>query len=158
MNGGCFEGDVGAPPAVRTPYRQEILPIRRYTLLEQPAQEELLPACQRAGTAVILGGVFDSGLLAHDRPRPGLTYDYSAARPELVERAAAMAEVCERHGTTLPAAAIAFAAGHPAVSTVLLGAESADQVARDAAHFASRPSASVWPALVEAGLIARVPA
>jgi D-threo-aldose 1-dehydrogenase len=130
----------------------------RYTLLEQPALAELLPACQEAGTEVILGGVFNSGLLAHDRPHTGLTYNYSAAPPALVERAAAIAEVCARHGTTLPAAAIDFAAGHPAVSTVLVGAESADQVRRNVELLASAPPPSLWPALVAGGLIARAPA
>jgi len=130
----------------------------RYTLLEQPAREDLLPACESAGTAVILGGVFNSGLLAHDRPHTGLTYDYSAAPPALMARATAIADVCARHGTTLPAVAIAFAARHPAVSTVLVGAESADQVRRNAELFASVPPPSVWPALVGAGLIAQAPA
>ncbi|GAA1037978.1 aldo/keto reductase [Virgisporangium ochraceum] len=135
-----------------------VLVAGRYTLLEQPALAELLPACEAAGTSVVNGGVFNSGLLAHERPHTGLTYDYRAAAPDLVERAAAIADVCARHGTTLPAAAIAFAAGHPAVSTVLVGADSADQVRRNAELFASAPPPSVWSALVEAGLIATVPA
>jgi D-threo-aldose 1-dehydrogenase len=130
----------------------------RYTLLEQPAGEELLPACRSAGTAVILGGVFNSGLLAHDRPHTGLTYDYRSAPPDLIGRARAIADVCVRHGTTLPAAAVAFAAGTPGVSTVLVGAESAEQVRRNAELFASSPPSSLWPALVEAGLIAQAPA
>jgi D-threo-aldose 1-dehydrogenase len=135
-----------------------VLVAGRYTLLEQPARAELLPACQRAGTTVLLGGIFNSGLLAHDRPHTGLTYEYRPAPRDLIERATALADVCVRHGTTLPAAAVAYAAGHPAVSTVLVGAESADQVRRNAALFASAPPPSVWPALVEAGLIARAPA
>jgi D-threo-aldose 1-dehydrogenase len=135
-----------------------VLVAGRYTLLEQPALADLLPACEAAGTSVVVGGVFNSGLLAHERPHTGLTYDYRAAPPELLERAGAMAEVCARHGTTLPAAALAFAAGHPAVATVLVGAESADQVRRNAELFASAPPPSLWPALVEAGLVAAVPA
>jgi D-threo-aldose 1-dehydrogenase len=130
----------------------------RYTLLEQPALAELLPACVEAGTAVIIGGVFNSGLLAHDHPHTGLAYEYHAAPPELVARAQAIADVCVRHGTTLPAAAIAYAAGHPAVSTVLVGAETPEQVRRNADLFAAGPPPELWPALVEAGLIARVPA
>lgn len=163
------EGVVGAigTGSVDTPYLTRfvrecepdtVLIAGRYTLLEQPALAELLPACEEAGTAVLLGGVFNSGLLAHDRPHPGLTYDYSAAPGDLVERATALADVCARHGTTLPAVAVAFAAAHPAVSTVVIGAESADQVRRNAALFASAPPSSVWPALVEAGLIAQAPA
>jgi D-threo-aldose 1-dehydrogenase len=135
-----------------------VLVAGRYTLLEQPALPALLPACAAAETSVIIGGVFNSGLLAHDRPHTGLAYDYHAAPSELVERARAIADVCDRHGTTLPAAALAYAAGPPAVSTVLVGAETADQVRRNAELFASVPPASLWPALVEAGLIAQAPA
>lgn len=130
----------------------------RYTLLEQPALAELLPACVEAGTTVIVGGVFNSGLLAHDLPHTGLAYDYHAAPAELVARAQAIADVCARHGTTLPAAAIAYAAGHPAVSTVLVGAETPEQVRRNADLFAAGPPPELWPALSEAGLIAQVPA
>lgn len=143
---------------VRECHPDTVLVAGRYTLLEQPALAELLPACARAETHVIIGGVFNSGLLAHDRPHTGLTYDYHAAPPDLIERTRTLADICDRHGTTLPAAALAFAAGHPAVSTVLVGAESADQVRRNAQLFASKPPPGLWPALVEAGLITQVPA
>lgn len=130
----------------------------RYTLLEQPALADLLPACAEAGTTVIIGGVFNSGLLAHDRPHAGLAYEYRPAPADLVERARAIAEVCVRHGTTLPAAAIAYAARQPAVSTVLVGAESPDQVRRNADLFAAGSPPQLWPALFGAGLIAEAPA
>ncbi|MFG2039414.1 aldo/keto reductase [Dactylosporangium sp. NPDC048998] len=125
----------------------------RFTLLEQPAAERLLPACAAAGVGVLAAGVFNSGLLAEDRPRAGLPYEYGAAPADLVRRAAEIAGVCAEHGTTLPAAAIAFPARDPAVTTVVLGADSAEQVRRNAALFDAPPADSLWPALTGRGLL-----
>ncbi|WP_433058848.1 aldo/keto reductase [Dactylosporangium sp. CS-033363] len=125
----------------------------RYTLLEQPAARRLLPACAEAGVAVLAAGVFNSGLLAEDVPRAGLPYEYGAAPPDLLARAFRIAEVCAGFGTTLPAAAIAFPARHPAVTAVVLGADDAAQVRRNAALFAAPPPDALWPALEERGLL-----
>lgn len=125
----------------------------RYTLLEQPARAELLPACAAAGVGVLNAGVFNSGLLALERPRDDLPYEYGAAPAELVARARAIADVCAAHGTTLPAAALAFAAAHPTVTTVVVGAESPEQVRRNAALVGSPPPDTLWPALAAAGLL-----
>lgn len=102
----------------------------RYTLLDRSAAEELLPACERRGVAVLAAGVFNSGVLA--RPDAGATYDYEAAPPEVVARARRIEAVCERHGVPLAAAAMAFPLRHPAVSTVVVGARSPEEVAGDA--------------------------
>ncbi|GIF65573.1 oxidoreductase [Asanoa ishikariensis] len=131
----------------------EIIVAGRYTLLEQPALDTILPACAAAGTAVLNAGVFNSGLLAVERPHAGLPYEYGPAPAAVVERAAAIAEVCVAHGTTLPAAALAFAGSHPVVRSVIVGADSPDQVRRNAALFGTPPPAELWPALVEAGLL-----
>ncbi|WP_433085611.1 aldo/keto reductase [Dactylosporangium sp. CA-052675] len=125
----------------------------RYTLLEQPAASALLPACAAAGVAVIAAGVFNSGLLAEDVPRAGLHYEYGDAPAALVERASAIAAVCASFGTTLPAAAIAFPGRDPCVTAVVLGADDADQVRRNAALFAAPPPAALWPALRSRGLL-----
>jgi D-threo-aldose 1-dehydrogenase len=92
----------------------------RYTLLDQAALDELFPLCLERGIAVVLGGVYNSGVLAD--PRPGAMFDYAPAPPELVERAQRIDIVCRRHGITLKAAALQFAAAHPAVTVLLLGA------------------------------------
>jgi D-threo-aldose 1-dehydrogenase len=92
----------------------------RYTLLDQSALRELFPLCLERGIAIVLGGVYNSGILAD--PRPGATFDYSPAPPELVERAQRLDAVCRRHGVPLKAAALQFAAAHPAVTVLLLGA------------------------------------
>jgi len=98
----------------------------RYTLLDQDGLAELLPEAAARGRSVIIGGVFNSGLLT--APRPGATYDYAPAPPPVLDRALRLLAVSERHGVPLRAAALRFPFGHPAVASVLTGAHSADQV------------------------------
>jgi D-threo-aldose 1-dehydrogenase len=128
-----------------------VLVAGRYSLLDQRALAELLPTCAARGTAVVVGGVFNSGLLAD--PRPGATFDYAPAPPELVDRAARLAEVCARHGTPLRAAALAFPFGHPAVTSVLVGARSAAEVQDAAACFEWPVPGELWADLVATGLL-----
>jgi D-threo-aldose 1-dehydrogenase len=104
----------------------------RYTLLEQDALDDLLPACEARGVSVVAAGIFNSGLLARPRAAESSKYNYGATPRELVERARAIASVCEQHGTTLPAAAIAFPLAHPAVASVCVGARSPQQIEQDA--------------------------
>jgi D-threo-aldose 1-dehydrogenase len=128
-----------------------VLVAGRYSLLDQRALAELLPTCAARGTAVVVGGVFNSGLLAD--PRPGATFDYAPAAPELVERALRLAEVCARHGVPLRAAALAFPFGHPAVASVLVGARSAAEVEDAVACFERPVPAALWAELVATGLL-----
>ena len=128
-----------------------VLVAGRYSLLDQRALAELLPACAARGTGVVVGGVFNSGLLAD--PRPGATFDYAPAPPELVDRAARLAEVCARHGTPLRAAALAFPFGHPAVTSVLVGARSAAEVTDAVACFERPVPEALWAELVATGLL-----
>jgi D-threo-aldose 1-dehydrogenase len=128
-----------------------VLVAGRYSLLDQRALAELLPTCAARGTAVVVGGVFNSGLLAD--PRPGATFDYAPAPPELVDRAARLAEVCARHGTPLRAAALAFPFGHPAVTSVLVGARSAAEVQDAVACFEWPVPGELWADLVATGLL-----
>ena len=125
----------------------------RYTLLEQGALDDLLPACEQRDVSVIAAGVFNSGLLARERPREGATYNYAPAPPELVGRANRIADVLARHGTTLPVAAAQFALAHPVVATVCLGARSAAQVERNAALFEEPVPDAAWSELVTEGLL-----
>ncbi|GGV20915.1 oxidoreductase [Streptomyces filipinensis] len=123
----------------------------RYTLLDQSAATALLPAAAEHGVAVVLGGVFNSGLLAD--PAPGATYDYTRAPRELLGRALRMKAVAERHGTTLRAAALAFTSAHPAVACVLSGPRSAPEVHDCADQFASQVPPEFWRELRESGLL-----
>jgi D-threo-aldose 1-dehydrogenase len=117
----------------------------RYTLLDQSALVDLLPKAQAAGVAVILGGVFNSGLLAD--PRPDAPYDYAPAPPALLARARALAAICESHGVPLGAAALQFSAVHPAVASVLVGARSPAEVEQARRWFAQPIPPELWPAL-----------
>ncbi|HEV8649125.1 MAG TPA: aldo/keto reductase [Actinomycetes bacterium] len=128
-----------------------VLVAGRYSLLDQRALAELLPACAARGVAVVVGGVFNSGLLAD--PRPGATFDYAPAPAELVARAVRLGEVCAGHGVPLRAAALAFPFGHPAVTSVLVGARSAAEVADAVAMYAWPVPGELWADLVAAGLL-----
>jgi D-threo-aldose 1-dehydrogenase len=123
----------------------------RYTLLDHGALTELLPAAQDRGTSVVVGGAFNSGLLAD--PGPGATYNYAAAPDELISRALRLKAVAERHGTTLRAAALAFPAAHPAVVSVLAGARSAAEVRDCARSFATPVPPDLWRELHAEGLL-----
>jgi D-threo-aldose 1-dehydrogenase len=123
----------------------------RYTLLEQPALDELLPLCEERGVRVMAAGVFNSGILAS--PVPGTTYNYATAPAELVERARRIAAVCERFGVDLPTAAIALPATHPAVAAVVLGASSVRQVESNADRAATEVPGELWEALAGEGLL-----
>ncbi|WP_329596602.1 aldo/keto reductase [Streptomyces pseudovenezuelae] len=123
----------------------------RYTLLDQSALTELLPAAVERGVSVVIGGAFNSGLLAD--PRPGATYNYAQAPGDLLDRALRMREVAERHGIGLRAAALAFCAAHPAVASVLVGARSAAEVEDAADQFATPVPPALWRELRDTGLL-----
>ncbi|MGW3592124.1 aldo/keto reductase [Streptomyces fungicidicus] len=123
----------------------------RYTLLDQSGFAGLLPLAAERGVGVVVGGVLNSGVLAD--PRPGATFDYAPARPDLLARALDIRAVCERHGVPLRAAALHFPLGSPAVTSVLTGARSAAEV-RDAAALLGRPVPdALWAELRERGLL-----
>jgi D-threo-aldose 1-dehydrogenase len=127
-----------------------VLVAGRYTLLEQRALADLLPACEQRGVSVVCAGVFNSGLLAG-----GGTYNYGAAPPEVRERAGRLAAVCARHGVTLPAAALRFPLGHPAVVGVLVGVRSAAEIEQHGQALAAPPPpADLWAELRAEGLLA----
>lgn len=123
----------------------------RYTLLDQSALADLLPECARRGTSVVIGGVYNSGLLAN--PQAGATFDYAPAPAELVGRAQALARVCEHHGVPLKAAAVQFPLREPAVAGVLVGCRSAAEVHDNAAAFRHPIPERLWAELVRSGLI-----
>ena len=125
----------------------------RYTLLDQSALDDVLPAAAELGKSVVAVGVFNSGLLSRDRPTAGLRYDYQAASPELLARATRIAAVCEAYDTTLPAAAIAFPFTHRAVLNVTVGMRTAAQVERNTGLLDRPVPAELWVALRAEGLL-----
>ena len=117
----------------------------RYTLLDRTGGAELLPLCVEKSIAIIAGGVFNSGILAN--PRPGTTFNYQPAPPELVDRALRMQEICARHGVELKAAAIQFPLRHPAVASVLTGCRSVREVEENVRMFQAPIPSSLWDEL-----------
>jgi D-threo-aldose 1-dehydrogenase len=115
----------------------------RYSLLEQPALTEFLPLAERKGIGVMLGGVFNSGILATG-PVPGATYNYKPAPPAILDRVARIERVCRAHDVLLPDAALYFALAHPTVATVVLGAASPQEVARNLAGLRTAPPPALW--------------
>ena len=100
---------------------------------------------------MIVGGVFNSGILAD--PREGAPFDYRPASPELVDAARAMAVVCRRHGVPLTAAALQFPFGHPAVVSVLQGPASRREVEANAHDFLRKVPDECWLDLRREGLL-----
>ncbi|MDW8804887.1 aldo/keto reductase [Streptomyces scabiei] len=125
----------------------------RYTLLDQTALDDVLPAAHEHGKSVVAVGVFNSGLLSRDRPAEGMKYDYRDAPSHLVDRARAIADVCAAHGTTLPAAAIAFPLTHPTIINVTLGMRTAEQVGRNVELHQRHIPDQLWDDLRAQGLI-----
>jgi D-threo-aldose 1-dehydrogenase len=115
----------------------------RYSLLEQPALAEFLPLARQQRIGVMLGGVFNSGILATGAV-PGAKYNYRDAPPDIFTKVAKIERVCTAHGVALPTAALQFALGHPAVASVVLGAQNPQEVARNVAALSSKVPAALW--------------
>ncbi len=123
----------------------------RYTLLEQEPTNALLPHCLKRGVGVVIGGPLNAGCLAG-----GPLYDYAPAAKAILDRVAAIREVCAAHGADILQAALQFPLAHPAVVSLLTGAaDPAELRANHAAFTAPSPPASLWPALKEERLLNR---
>jgi D-threo-aldose 1-dehydrogenase len=126
-----------------------VLVAGRYSLLDRSAEEELLPLCARRQVGVLVGGVFNSGVLAD--PGPGATFDYAPASESVLDRARALARVCADHGVPLAAAALRFPLRHSAVTGVVVGARSAREVAENIAHACRAVPEALWSDLEAMG-------
>jgi D-threo-aldose 1-dehydrogenase len=129
-----------------------VLVAGRYTLLDQGALDDLLPACQERGVGVLVGSVMNSGVLVD--PRPGTRFNYGPAPADVIERARRIGEVCERHGVPLRAAAMQFPMAHPAVVSLVAGVRSVAHLDEYPALLGHPIPADLWSDLREEGLIA----
>ena len=137
----------------REGYNDCFLLAGRYTLLDQTALPEFLPYCVEHHISVVAGGPYNSGILAVG-PRAGATFNYRAAPPEMMDKAARIAAVCERYRVPLKAAALQFILAHPAIASVIPGARSVAEVEENARMVELAIPGEVWAELKEAGLIA----
>jgi len=131
--------------AVRTEALDLAMVAGRYTLLEQPAADELIPACRATGTGIVAAAVFNSGVLA--TAEPGQRYEYGAVPPALLDRARRIADICGRHGVTLPQAALQFPLREPAVRCVVVGGATPDHVRENARRMDSELPEALWQEL-----------
>lgn len=131
-----------------------ILLAGRYTLLEQPALEVLLPLCEQKRVSILCGGPFNSGILATgSRSAAPTHYNYAPPPPAVIERVRRLEQVCTEFDVPLPAAALQFPLGHPAIASVVAGCVT-PQEAIDAAKLFSYPiPPEFWQALRERGLV-----
>ncbi|WP_343732905.1 aldo/keto reductase [Duganella sp.] len=121
----------------------------RYTLLEQEALEPLLARCVQRGVGIVIGGPFNSGILAGTRK-----FNYEDAPAQIVARVEALTAACAQTGAPLPAAALQFPMAHPAVVSCIPGAHSVAQLRQNAAWFAQPLPDALWQTLAQRGLIA----
>ena len=119
----------------------------RYTLLDRSAADDLLPLALERGVGVVAAAIYNSGLLSTAEVRADASFDYGRASAEVVERARRMAAACDRHGVTLPDAAVQFALRHPAVTSVVVGLRTAEQVAGTAERASVEIPQSLWDEL-----------
>jgi len=124
----------------------------RYTLLEQEALDSFLPLCVDRDVGIILGGPYNSGILATGAV-PGAKFNYADAPEDILARMREIEAVCAAHDTPPIAAALQFVMGHPAVKTVIPGAMGADEVRRNVEVFQTRVPDGLWSDLRDAGLI-----
>jgi D-threo-aldose 1-dehydrogenase len=99
----------------------------RYTLLDHSALEEALPLCQAKGVGVIIGGPYNSGILATGAVA-GATYNYVPAGPDVLEVVSQIEDVCREYSVPLKAAALQFPLAHPTVVSIIPGARSEAEV------------------------------
>jgi D-threo-aldose 1-dehydrogenase len=124
----------------------------RYTLLEQGAAESFLPLCLSRGIGVVIGGPYNSGILATG-PQPGAFYDYQPAPPPVLERVGRIAAVCAAQGVRLVDAAFRFPLRHPAVVSVIPGGASLSEMESNLAAARAEIPEALWSALAAEGLI-----
>ena len=127
----------------------------RYSLLDQGAADHLLPMAHARGIAIVIGGVFNGGILA--APGQGAEYDYAPASSARVAQTLRLKEVCDRHGVDLKAAALQFPFGHPAVTSVLVGVASLAELEEDERLLRSPIPAALWAELRDEGLLPATP-
>ena len=129
-----------------------ILLAGRYTLLEQDALTSFLPLCVQRGIGVVIGGPYNSGILATG-PEDGAFYDYTPAPNEILERVGRIRAVCDRHAVRMVDAAFQFPLRHPAVMSVIPGGQSENEMASNVRASRTEIPPALWSDLKSEGLV-----
>jgi len=124
----------------------------RYTLLEQEALDAFLPLCERRNVAVVVGGGFNSGILAIGA-KPGAKYNYGPAPAAIMQKVAKIEAVCADFKVPLPAAALQFVVAHPAIPSFCAGTRTVEQLNQNLAWFSQPIPSEFWAALKAKGLL-----
>lgn len=124
----------------------------RYTLLDQSSLPELIPLCMEKDIRLVLGGPYNSGILASDLS-PGAKYDYEVAPPAIIEKARKIKLVCDRYGVPLKAAALQFGLLNPVVAATIPGPRSVDEVEENFNMVQHPIPPDLWEELKGEGLI-----
>lgn len=124
----------------------------RYTLLEQEALETFLPLCEEKGIGLVIGGAYNSGILATG-PKPGAFYNYEIAPQEILDRVTAIEAVCSSHGVRLVDAAFRFPLHHPAVVSVIPGGQGLPEMESNIAAAKADIPPQLWEELKAKGLM-----
>ncbi len=126
----------------------------RYSLLEQESLTSFLPLCVERNVSVVVGGGFNSGILATGAVE-GARYNYGPAPPDVIERVRRIEAVCRKFDVPLQTAAMQFVTAHAAVSSLIIGARSADQMRRNVEWFETSVPSGLWESLKMKGLLHR---
>lgn len=124
----------------------------RYTLLDQSGLAEFMPECEKRQVKVVVGGPYNSGILARDLSGP-VTFNYAKAPPQLIEKAKALKAVCDRHKVNLKAAALQFVLAHPAVAAAIPGAQGVAELEENVRLTSARIPMDLWRELKTEKLI-----
>ncbi|WP_457973396.1 aldo/keto reductase [Arthrobacter sp. D1-17] len=147
-----------APPLTRFVKETDIdivMVAGKLTLLDKSAADELVPAAMEHGVSIVAAGVYNSGILATRRPKADARFDYVQADQELISLACEMADVCEANGVELPAAALQFPLGQPAVASVVVGARNGAQVSSALDRYKTEIPERLWRMLAGKDLARR---
>ena len=124
----------------------------RYTLLEQDALDTFLPLCEERNAAVVVGGGFNSGILATGA-KEGAKYNYAPAPADIMEKVRKIEAVCAEYNVPLPAAALQFVVAHPAVPTFMAGTRTVQQLEQNLEWFSLDIPSQFWADLKAKGLL-----
>ncbi|OUS72914.1 pyridoxal 4-dehydrogenase [Pseudoalteromonas sp. A601] len=126
----------------------------RYSLLEQDALDSFLPKCQQYGASIILGGPYNSGILATGVQNGGVPhYNYEPAPTDIITKVSKIEDICKEFAVPLAAAALQFPLGHDAVATVIPGMGSESRVSKTVELFKHEIPDEFWSSLIQAGLL-----